>query len=108
MYEDLFRKALNIEDPWVLESVDFDPDAKRIDSILILHMEPNSTALYVINQDVLLMTARRKKGDILTSFSIKHFCIAEFLGYPVMNVVFTRSKSLMRENLVDLPFSWML
>ena len=34
MYEDLFRKALNIEDPWVLESVDFDPDAKRIDLYL--------------------------------------------------------------------------
>ena len=34
MYEDLFRKALNIEEPWVLESVDFDPDAKRIDLYL--------------------------------------------------------------------------
>ncbi|MFV9676542.1 MAG: ISL3 family transposase [Methanosarcinales archaeon] len=34
MYEDLFQKALNIEEPWVLESVDFDPDAKRIDIYL--------------------------------------------------------------------------
>lgn len=34
MYEDLFQKALNIEDQWVLESVDFDPDAKRIDLYL--------------------------------------------------------------------------
>jgi transposase len=34
MYENLFRKALNIEEPWVLESVDFDPDAKRIDLYL--------------------------------------------------------------------------
>jgi hypothetical protein len=34
MYEDLFRKALNIDDPWQLTNIDFNPDGKRIDIYL--------------------------------------------------------------------------
>jgi len=34
MYEDLFRRALNIGDPWVLTKIDFDPDEKQIDIYL--------------------------------------------------------------------------
>jgi transposase len=34
VYEDLFRKALNIDDPWQLTNIDFDPDGKRIDLYL--------------------------------------------------------------------------
>lgn len=34
MYEDLFRKALNIDDPWQLTKIDFNPDGKRIDIYL--------------------------------------------------------------------------
>ena len=34
MYEDLFRKALNIDDPWQLTNIDFNSDGKRIDLYL--------------------------------------------------------------------------
>lgn len=34
MYEDLFQKALNINDPWQLTNIDFNPDGKRIDLYL--------------------------------------------------------------------------
>jgi len=34
MYEDLFQKALNINDPWQLTNIDFNPDGKRIDIYL--------------------------------------------------------------------------
>ncbi len=34
MYEDLFRRALNISDPWTLTKIDFDPDEKQIDIYL--------------------------------------------------------------------------
>ena len=41
MHEDLFRRALNIDDPWILKSIDFDPDEKRID--LYLDFAPGTT-----------------------------------------------------------------
>jgi len=31
MYEDLFQKALNINDPWQLTNIEFNPDGKRKD-----------------------------------------------------------------------------
>ena len=40
MYEDLFRKALNIDDPWILTKIDFDPDEKRMD--IYLDFEPGT------------------------------------------------------------------
>ena len=34
MYEDLFKKALNINDPWQLTNIDFNPDENRMDLYL--------------------------------------------------------------------------
>ncbi|MDD4522942.1 MAG: ISL3 family transposase [Methanosarcina sp.] len=31
MYKELFQKGLNIEDPWYIKDIDFDPELKRLD-----------------------------------------------------------------------------
>jgi len=41
MHEDLFRRALNLDDPWILTKINFDPDEKRID--MYLDFAPGTT-----------------------------------------------------------------
>jgi len=31
IYKELFQKGLNIEDPWYIKDIDFDPELKRLD-----------------------------------------------------------------------------
>ena len=37
MMQELFEKALGIEEPWYVKSLQFDPDAKRLDISIDFH-----------------------------------------------------------------------
>ena len=35
--QDIFEQALNIDDPWYIKDIDFDPESKRLDVYIDFH-----------------------------------------------------------------------
>ncbi len=104
--KNFFQKALNIEDPWYIKDIDFNPELKQLDIWIDFKKDLTFLALNVAVQTVPSMIRLKKYGVTLTSLNIRPICIAEFQELNAMTVEFIKLKFLGLVNKVGLLSLW--
>ena len=68
MMADLFQKALGINDPWQVKSIDFDVEAKRLD----VHVDFKRGATFIDNEEDEELRKPYKAYEVLTVIRIAY------------------------------------